>query len=278
MRSPRSRICCLVLVAFLAVAAIAAARDKKETPATTKATTQPVRREYGKRVLFIGNSYTGSNNLPLMLRTLAINAREPDPVRVDRIVAAGSTLERHWKKGDAKAEIRKEKWDLVVLQEQSTRPIRERELMHRFARRFHEEIRTARAETVFFLTWSRRARLHDQYNINEAYLSIARELGAKVAPVGMAWKLATQRRPEIKLYRPDGSNPTRTGTYLTACVFYAVVHEKSPAGLPGLLRVKSVKDGQLKTWIDLKPKVATFLQEIAWEAVLDVRKKLRKKK
>lgn len=291
-RGTRSRMCCLVLAAFLAVAAVAAAREKKDTPektktattqpakpeAATKPTTQRVRREYGKRVLFIGNSYTGANNLPFMLRTLAINAHDPDPVVVDRIVVGGSTLERHWKKGDAKGAIRKGKWDFVVLQEQSMRPILRRELMHRYARRFHDEILAARAKTVFFLTWSRRTRLRDQYHINEAYLNIARELGAKVAPVGMAWKLATQRRPEIKLYRADNSHPTTTGTYLTACVFYGILHAKSPAGLPGRLRVKSLKDGQLKTWIALEPKVATFLQEIAWEAVLDVQKRLRKKK
>ncbi|GAH37148.1 unnamed protein product, partial [marine sediment metagenome] len=60
-RGPRSRICCLVLAAW--VAAVAAAPEKKDAPKKTKATTKPatqhVRREYGKRVLFIGNSYTG---------------------------------------------------------------------------------------------------------------------------------------------------------------------------------------------------------------------------
>jgi hypothetical protein len=37
--------------------------------------------------------------------------------------------------------------------------------------------------------------------------------------------------PEISLWGDDGSHPNGAGTYLAACVFYAVIFRSSPSGL-----------------------------------------------
>jgi hypothetical protein len=42
-----------------------------------------------------------------------------------------------------------------------------------------------------------------------------------VAPVGLAWAQALQREPGLELWAGDGKHPSKLGSYLTACVFYA---------------------------------------------------------
>jgi hypothetical protein len=69
--------------------------------------------------------------------------------------------------------------------------------------------------------------------LNGAYFDIAKQLEGRVAPVGVAWKMALAADPPFVLHRPDKSHPNPTGTYLAACVFFATLLDKSPVGLPG---------------------------------------------
>jgi hypothetical protein len=66
----------------------------------------------------------------------------------------------------------------------------------------------------------------------QATLEIARELGAGVVPVGLAWTRSLSSFPELILYSPDGNHATLAGSYLTACTYFAAFYGKSPAGKP----------------------------------------------
>jgi hypothetical protein len=251
------------------------------------------------KVLFIGNSYTGVNDLPAMVVGLA-EAAGGRKVEADRHLVGGCTFERHVKKTDAIDKIREQKWDVVVLQEQSLRPVIDRDLMFEYAPILHAEIEKQGAKTVFYLTWarehipemqegadpatspgcalamyriSRAAKTTDfeswceqhkaglEGGLNGAYFDIAEQLGARVAPVGVAWKKALTANPPFFLHLPDKSHPNSTGTYLAACVFYATLLDKNPVGLPAQIEVDD------RVLISIPPNNARRLQEIAWEAV-----------
>ena len=81
------------------------------------------------KVLFIGNSYTSVNDLPAMVTALA-EAAGGRKIEVDRHLVGGCTLEKHVKDQKAIDKIRGTKWDVVVLQEHSLRPIIDRQAMH----------------------------------------------------------------------------------------------------------------------------------------------------
>jgi hypothetical protein len=65
--------------------------------------------------------------------------------------------------------------------------------------------------------------------VGAAYRSVASELSAGIAPVGLAWHTALRDDPRLRLYRPDGSHPSWTGTYLTALVLYGSITGGNPA-------------------------------------------------
>ena len=81
-----------------------------------------------------------------------------------------------------------------------------------------------------------------------------RELHARLAPVGDAWRVALRSDPKLVLHDADHKHPNAAGTYLAACVFYATLFGQSPAGLPG--RIAGLSDGD-----------AQRLQAIAWKTV-----------
>ncbi len=209
------------------------------------------------RVLFIGNSYTYVNDLPLLTRDLATAAGKRTEVNMAAL--GGADLVKLFQNAEVIAKIREGCWDDVVLQDQSelggyiNDPQKyNAESFYWAVRAFHNEIRAAGAKTILFVTWERRDHPVRQDLLYAAYRKMADETGARVAPVGQAWDRAFQERPKVRLHLEDQSHPSLAGSYLAACVFYAVLYGKSPAGLP--------PEG-------LPAELAAFLQNIAWSTV-----------
>jgi len=193
------------------------------------------------RVLFIGNSYTSVNDLPSVFADLARSGGH----RVDagRATADGARLADHASSSSTAAAMTSAKWNVVVLQEQSQIPaveqFRQAE-MYPAARALVASVRQAGAQPMFFLTWAHRDGWPEnglvdyrsmQSAIDDAYLAIAGEQHAAIAPVGYAWQAVLAHEASPGLWQDDGSHPTAKGTYLAACVFYAAIFRESPAGL-----------------------------------------------
>ncbi len=234
------------------------------------------------RVLFIGNSYTYFNNLPEMLAQLAASTPHPKQVQAEMVVEGGATLRKLWDQGNARQAIRQGHWDFVVLQEQSTLgeagvvdgivQIHDPTAFHEAARLFDAEIKQAGARTVFFLTWARQNSPESQAKLNSAYESIARELGGQLAPVGPAWQNAFKKDPKLRLHQSDKSHPTPAGSYLAACVFYAVLFGESPTGAASVLYGRPVDDegrpnDSRAKLVNLPTAETRLLQDVAWQTV-----------
>lgn len=220
------------------------------------------------RVLFIGNSYTYVNDLPWLTGRLASSGKEARALEAEMVAAGGATLKSHWEGGRALEAIREGRWDFVVLQEQSAMPVEQPGVMLRYARAFDAEIKKAGAQTVFYLTWARQGNEQAQAALTEAYASVAKELGAKLAPVGPVWQQVSRENPRLKLYSDDGRHPDPAGTYLAACVFYVTFYGKSPAGLSRDLystRFGTAEEGPRIAAGVLSEVDAEVIQRAAWE-------------
>jgi len=207
------------------------------------------------QILWIGNSYTYYHKLPKMVADLA-KAGGQRPVTHEQQTPGGCTLEKHWKDGIALKKIMARKWDFVVLQEHSLRPVRERELLNEYARKFDTEIRKQGSKTVLYLTWAYQHTPETQGPITRAHFDLAAELKAAVAPVGVAWEQVQAADKRRLLFEADKVHPNQAGSYLAACVFYATLFGKSPEGLPG--QIGGMSDA------DARP-----LQAMAWKVARD---------
>ena len=212
--------------------------------AAVKRTTTP------RTILFVGNSFTARNDLPGLIAQLA--AARGLSVEHCLISAGGASLRRHWNAGAARTAIREGGYDHVVLQEQSTLPIKNAARMHESVCLFDEAIKAAGARTVLYMTWARQHAPESQQALTDAYNTIGRELGATVVPVGAVWERFLGKHDEPLLHDKDRSHPTMAGSYLAACVFLATVFRENPVG---------VRAGGL----DLEEKDVVLLQKAAWQ-------------
>ena len=195
------------------------------------------------RVLFVGNSFTARNDLPDLIAQLA-SARG---VRMEHALLSigGASLRTHWNKGEARTAIERGQFDYVVLQEQSTLPIKNASRMRENVLLFDEAIKAAGAKTVLYMTWARKNTPEKQKLITEAYESIGREIGALVVPVGQVWWRFMAEHDSPVLHDKDQSHPTLAGSYLAACVFLVTLFGESPVGIATQLKGLGVKEAQL---------------------------------
>lgn len=195
------------------------------------------------RVLFVGNSHTFMNDMPQMIAELAHAAGER-PLYPKLIARGGARLADHVADGHAAATLGAGRWDALVLQEQQQylsfgREQRLRDT-HAPAQLLDIAAKTAGARTVITMGWARREgdphnqpgdtfqAMHERLAVGHRELASA--LSATLAPVGIAWKAALDARPELPLYRADGSHAAPLGSYLAACMLYRALYGKSPSG------------------------------------------------
>ena len=206
-------------------------------------------------VLFIGNSYTYCNRLPQMVRAIA--ADMGCRLKVDVYARGGASYDSHWRDKKARAKLADGKWDAVVLQDQSLMPVVRPASTIRGGRLWVEQVKKKAARAILLMTWARRGKPEMQDKLKETYCRLARESGADVAPVGLAWAKVLTERPKSVLHTKDGSHPTRLGSYLAACVIFATIYDVSPEGAAGAGGMAA--------------EITRYLQKTAWRTVRDFR-------
>ncbi|HSN11422.1 MAG TPA: hypothetical protein VLS51_04870 [Propionibacteriaceae bacterium] len=179
----------------------------------------------GKKVLFLGNSFTDRNGgLDSMLASLAPRTH------ASRVSPGGSTLQQHAVGADDAKALRSTTWDVVVIQEQSQYPVVEPGLFAAGAEALVAKVRAAKATPVLLATWGR----PDSPGVTSealdvAYRSVANRLVVGVIPAGRAFAASLAAKPSLVLNQSDG-HPTREGTYLAACTAFAAIYGVTPVG------------------------------------------------
>lgn len=165
-----------------------------------------------RRVLFVGDSFTYFNNLPKIVQAIA-----PE-FRCDRITHGAWNLDQHWRGGAALARIRKERPDVVVLQEEGQLPANDPARFQAAARRFVGAIRAVGARPLLLMTWAPRSKPEIQAALAAANRRVGRTLRVRVAPVGEAWGRWRSAPGAADLFVADGIHPNFEGSYLSALV------------------------------------------------------------
>lgn len=214
------------------------------------------------KVLFIGNSYTSCNDLPGMLQEMSNTAGKR--LETAGVTTGGKTLEWHGDNPETLDAMDKGPWDFIILQDHSLRAVEAPEKLRRAVTKLVARIRQGRASPVLYVTWARQHLPEMQDAITETYTRVARESGARVAPVGPAWRRALAASPGVSLHKKDRSHPSLLGSYLAACVFYATLYGETPVGVSSEIRRS---DGVTEV---VDKDTAVFLQETAWASVQEL--------
>ncbi len=205
------------------------------------------------RVYFVGNSLTFRNDLPGMVVELGRSLDPPIQVETGMTASDGMSLERHWHGGEVVRRLKQEDWDVLVLQEQSSRLLANPGHTERYLRLFTEAAREAGTEVILLQTWVRAETPETHERQRESYRKVAKAVNVRLAPIGDAWSRARTELPGVALHDADGLHASREGTYLTAAMLVGMLAGRSPEP------ARPLASGD--------PAAAKELRALAWRAV-----------
>lgn len=187
-----------------------------------------------RRVLFVGNSLTTTNDVPGLVEALSIAGGER--IICKTVSFGGYSLEDHWNQGDARRAIAKGGWTTVVLQQGPSSLPESRVLLIEYARRFSDEARRVGASTALYMVWPSAERQGDFDGVKTSYAAAAGAVGGVLLPAGEAWRAAWKWDAQLGFYGPDRFHPTPLGSYLAALVIYQRLSNRTPVGTPATLQ------------------------------------------
>lgn len=205
------------------------------------------------KILFIGNSYTEVNNLPLLIKNVS-NSVGHD-IEYESNTPGGFTFQNHV--SGSSSYIQQGGWDYVVLQEQSQLPSFPDNQFNNECYPYAQQLCTMvreynqDAKIIFYMTWGRK--YGDNQNCQYflplctyegmdsllylRYMIMAQDNHTLVSPVGKVWHFIRDNNPEIELYQSDNSHPSLAGSYAAACCFNTIIFHDDPNSIsynPGL--------------------------------------------
>ncbi len=204
------------------------------------------------RVLFIGNSYITTNNMPQIVEEIA--KANGDTLEWQMEAPGGYSFLAHIVTNPPNTinKIKEGSWDYVILQQQSISiaiPDDDANtVLFPYARRLDTIINNHNscAETMFYMTWGRKhgdTFYCDYYTTNdnwpyfctylsmdsvvrERYRMLADSNNAIISPVGAVWRYIREKYSGIELYDADESHPSPAGSYAAACSFYTALFRR----------------------------------------------------
>lgn len=198
-------------------------------------TTGPEVAHYGsgpRRILFLGNSLTGCNDMPSMVVALAESAKVSPLPSADVDWLPNYALIDHWTDGQAQHIIAAGHYDVVVMQQGPTSVGLNRDTLRLAAKLFDPLIRAGGGFPALYSVWPTIDRPQDFDSATQSYLLAAQDVNGMHFPGGETWRAAWRRNPNFQFYAADGLHPTILGSYAVALTIVGELYGRSVVGMP----------------------------------------------
>lgn len=197
-----------------------------------------------RNILFIGNSFTYFNDMPRMLQQLVDPKHEK--YDFDMVTRGGAYLHDYTaESGELVSRLNAkriwQKWDAVIFQDQSINPALNPEDLKRAAIKLKQQFD---CPVYLYETWAyengssalaETGMTYDEMwlKLKEGYEAAAEAIGARVVPVGDAFRYISGYDPDTVIYHVnDHKHPAIAGSYLAAMMFAGHLCGIKPDALP----------------------------------------------
>ena len=184
-----------------------------------------------ERILFIGNSYTYSNDLPGLVAELYLSAKLPKP-SIENIMMAGASLGDHWKNPKTKQRIIEGSWTYIIMQQGPTSLASSQKELQADLAMAKPWLEQSKAKPAMFMVWPDTTRRRFLPQVRKGYADGAKSNEGLFLPAGVAWKELLEKQPKLELYSGDGLHPTPLGTYVAGLVITCKLTNLPPERFP----------------------------------------------
>ena len=183
------------------------------------------------KVLLMGNSHA-SGLYPVLADLLALG--QPDK-RIDvQLSSRGGFLADRVNDGFSHHDLESEPWTHVILQGQKYSTTGSYSYPTDAAEYWIRGSKQQGATPIMFPEHPRKGNTWEGQTLWDLHKGIAVRENTCVAPVGLVWDEVSFRAPSLVLHQSDGNHASKTGSLLTALVFYPIITGQPVESLPEL--------------------------------------------
>lgn len=165
-------------------------------------------------ILFVGNSLTYTNNLPLLVKKEA--ASKGIILKVNQLALPNYAISDHLGDGKVQDLILSGAYDFVILQQGPSSQPFGRDILMTSGAEYKKLCDQAGSKLAFFMVWPSLKYYHTFDGVISNYKKAANECGAILCPVGAYWKQNIENSNDYSYYGPDGFHPSLKGSRIAA--------------------------------------------------------------
>ena len=170
-------------------------------------------------VLFVGNSLTYYNNLPLMVVDAA--AKDGKQFVVETLAFPNYALEDHWLIGRMQQMVCQGNFDYVVVQQGPSSQEDGRAMLLEYGTLLKTLCDSRGSKLAFFMVWPARQNYHTFPGVISNYSEAALATNSILCPVGSTWKRYIDRSNDYSYYSSDSFHPSVLGSQVAADIIYS---------------------------------------------------------
>ncbi len=165
-------------------------------------------------ILFIGNSLTYFNDLPVLVRE-RIQAQGKE-VTVRMVAYPNYAIVDHWADGEVQQLISSQDYDYVIIQQGPSSQSDGRQMLIESGKLYSEICEQNNAKLCYFMVWPSINNYSTFDGVIKNYTDAAAMNNAILLPVGEVWKAYIDTANNYEYYGPDGFHPSEKGSEVAA--------------------------------------------------------------
>ncbi|MFV9551354.1 SGNH/GDSL hydrolase family protein [Algibacter sp. PT7-4] len=165
-------------------------------------------------ILFIGNSLTYTNNLPLLIKTKAKYSGYS--LQTETLALPNHSIADHWKKGEAQKLIKTKKFDLVIIQQGPSSQPNGRKMLLDYGKKYKQICSNNNAALAYFMVWPSLEYYHTFDGVIKNHEIAAQTNDAILLPIGKLWKQYFESSKKFDYYGSDNFHPSLKGSKAAA--------------------------------------------------------------
>ncbi len=166
------------------------------------------------KILFVGNSLTYSNNLPLLV-SQAASLRQIN-LTTELLAKPNYALIDHWDEGELQDKIRSKSFDFIIVQQGPSSQAEGRKLLFESIRKLNKICQKNQSQLAVFMVWPSKRYYQTFDKVIKNHREVAEKYNTILCPVGEIWKAHFDRTNDFDYYGSDGFHPSLKGSQVAA--------------------------------------------------------------
>lgn len=167
-------------------------------------------------VLFVGNSLTFYNDLPILVANEA-KSRGLE-LKTTLLAYPNYAILDHWEDGKVQKMIATGKYDYVIIQQGPSSQADGRAMLLEYGKKFKQVCSENEAQLAYFMVWPSRTYYYTFEAVITNHRESAKKNDALLLPVGEVWKNHFDATGDFSYYGSDGFHPSLAGSKVAAQV------------------------------------------------------------